>query len=121
MKKFKLPDRRQNLLLANVNLDSVAQVGSAVRIINDFIDDLDTLEMEKRYAMEIMTGQRPIHPKTILKVALFAMHNCRFSLRKMEEDLEFNLMYRWLTGDIRIDHAKALGVTAQGGKSWVDF
>jgi transposase len=105
MKNFRIPDRRQSLLLANVNLDSVAPMGSAVRIINDFIDDLDTTELEKRYAMNVTTGQRPIHPKTFLKVSLFAIHNCRFSLRKVEEDLEFNLMYRWLTGDIRIDHS----------------
>ena len=65
-----------------MNLDSVAQVGSAVRIMNDFVDDLDTTEKEKRYAMDVTTGQRPIHPKTIVKVALFAIHNCRFSLRK---------------------------------------
>lgn len=105
MKKFRIPDRRQNLLLANVNLDSVAPIGSAVRIINDFVDDLDTVALEKRYAMDVQTGQPPIHPKTFIKVALFAINNCRFSLRKMEEDIEFNLMYRWLTGDIRIDHS----------------
>jgi transposase len=105
MKRFQFPDRRQNLLLAHVNLDSVAPVGSAVRTIDELVNKLDTRELEKGYAMEVQTGQRPIHPKTILKIALFAMHNCRFSLRKMEEDLEFNLMYRWLSGDIRIDHS----------------
>lgn len=105
MKKFIVPDRRQKLLLANVDLDSVALEGSAVRIINDFVDKLNTKELENEYKLKVLTGQTPIHPKTILKVALFAIHNCRFSLRKMEEDIKNNLLYRWLTGDIRIDHS----------------
>jgi len=42
--------------------------------------------------------------KTLLKVALLALHSCRFSLRKMEEDTINNLAYKWLTGDMTIDH-----------------
>jgi len=34
-----------------------------------------------------------------------AIHNCRFSLRKIEYDTKYNLVYRWLTGDKIIDHS----------------
>lgn len=105
MKKFLIPERNQLMLMTNVSLDSVAPVGSAVRSINDLVDELNTLEIEKEYDLFTETGRKPIHPKTILKVALYAMHNCRFSLRKMEHDTEFNLTYRWITGNTVIDHS----------------
>ena len=91
--------------MTHVALDTVAPVGSAVRSINDLVDELDTSDIEKEYALMTVTGRRPLHPKTILKVALYAIHNCRFSLRKMEYDTEFNLAYRWLTGNTVIDHS----------------
>lgn len=104
MRHFKNPLRDQGLLIAHVILDSVAPVGSAVRAINDMIDALDTSEIEKSYDLDSVTGRLPFHPKTIIKVCLFAIHSCRFSLRKMEADTELNLGYRWLTGNEIIDH-----------------
>jgi len=105
MRRFIEPERKQLLLLANVSLDSVAPVGSAVRTIDELVERLDTSEIERSYDMEAEKGQEPLHPKTLIKVALFALHNCRFSLRKMESDTELNLAYRWLTGDRKIDHS----------------
>lgn len=105
MRRFIEPERKQLLLLAHVSLDSVAPVGSAVRTIDELVERLDTSEIEASYDMEAEKGQEPLHPKTLIKVALFALHNCRFSLRKMESDTELNLAYRWLTGDRKIDHS----------------
>lgn len=105
MRAFIKPERNQLLLLANVNLETIAPVGSAVRTINDLVDRLDTSAIEATYDMESELGRNPFHPKTIIKVALFALHNCRFSLRKMESDTCLNLAYRWLTGDQKIDHS----------------
>jgi len=105
MRRFIKPERNQLLLLAHVHLDSVAPIGSAVRTIDELVDRLDTSTIEATYAMEAEKGQEPLHPKTLIKVALFALHNCRFSLRKMESDTGLNLAYRWLTGDRGIDHS----------------
>ena len=105
MRHFRLPDRDQNYLLMNVNLDSVAPVGSALRSIDSLVDMLDTASIEKTYDMKTAQGNTPIHPKTLIKIALWAMHNCRFSLRKMEEDTVNNLGYKWLTGGAIIDHS----------------
>jgi transposase len=93
------------LLFANVDLNSVAPLGSAVYVIDKLVDELDTSEMEREYDLESEKGNEPFHPKTLIKVALYAMHNVRFSLRKMEHDTGFNLGYRWLTGDKGIDHS----------------
>ncbi len=105
MRTFIEPERNQLLLLTNVNLETVAPIGSAVRTIDELVDHLDTSAIERNYDLESEQGQYPIHPKTLIKVALFALHNCRFSLRKMESDTELNLAYRWLTGDRKIDHS----------------
>lgn len=105
MRRFIEPQRNQLLLLANVSLDSVAPVGSTVRTIDELVERLDTSKIEASYDLEAEKGAEPLHPKTLIKVALFALHNCRFSLRKMESDTELNLAYRWLTGDRKIDHS----------------
>jgi transposase len=91
-------------LFANVDLETIAPIGSVLRVIDEMVDHLDTSDIEKEYDLESPQGQEPIHPKTLIKIALYAMHNCRFSTRKMEEDTAFNLSYRWLTGDMTIDH-----------------
>lgn len=105
MRSFIEPERNQLLLLTNVNLETVAPVGSAVRAIDELVNRLDTTAIEATYDLETEQGQNPFHPKTLLKVALFAIQNCRFSLRKMESDTALNLAYRWLTGDRTIDHS----------------
>jgi len=105
MPAFIVPNRDQMLLMTQVRLADYAPEGSAVRIINDMIDILDTKAIEAAYDVESEGGRPPFHPKTILKVALLAIHNCRFSLRKMEADTRDNLCYQWLTGAMRIDHS----------------
>jgi len=105
MPAFIVPERSQRILLTEVDLDTVAPPGSAVRIIDELVDSLDTSVIEVHYDVESDTGRPPFHPKTLLKVALLALHSCRFSLRKMEQDTVNNLAYRWLTGDMAVDHS----------------
>jgi len=106
MPAFIVPNRSQQILLTEVSLDTVAPPGSAVSIINDLIDSLDTSAIEAQYDVGSDTGRPPFHPKTLLKVALLALHSCRFSLRKIEQDTVNNLAYRWLTGDMAVDHSR---------------
>lgn len=105
MKTFKKPNREQQLLFATVKLDTIAPIGSPLRTIDELVDKLDTGKIEATYDFETKTGARPMHPKTLIKVALYALHNCRFSLRKIESDTQFHLGYRWITGDEKIDHS----------------
>jgi len=91
--------------MMQIRLEDYAPEGSAVRIINDMVDLLDTRAIEGAYDVQSAGGRPPFHPKTILKVALLAIHNCRFSLRKMEADTRNNLCYQWLTGAMKIDHS----------------
>ena len=105
MRTFKTPDRNKIYLFTNVSLDSIAPIGSVVRTIDELVEKLNTSDIESTYDLESEKGREPIHPKTLIKVALYALHNCRFSLRKMEEDTKNHLGYRWLTGDEEIDHS----------------
>jgi len=93
------------LLMTQVRLEDYAPPGSAVRIIDEMVELLDTSGIESAYEVECAGGRSPFHPKTMLKVALLALHSCRFSLRKMEADTRDNLPYQWLTGAMKIDHS----------------
>jgi transposase len=105
MPAFMVPERSQRILLTEVDLDTIAPPGSAVRIIDELVDSLDTTAIEAHYDVASDIGRPPFHPKTLLKVALLALQSCRFSLRKMEQDTGNNLAYRWLTGDAVVDHS----------------
>jgi transposase len=100
-----VPERSQRILLTEIDLDSIAPPGSAVQVIDELVESLDTSEIEAHYAIASEVGRSPFHPKTLVKVALLALHNCRFSLRKMEQDTTNHLAYRWLTGDKGVDHS----------------
>jgi transposase len=91
--------------MTEVDLDSIAPVGSPLRTIDELVESLDTREIEKVYDFDSAQGQNPFHPKTFIKVALYAIYNCRFSLRKMQDDTTNHLGYKWLTGDRSIDHS----------------
>ena len=105
MRTFITPNRKQKLLLTEVDLDSIAPLGSALRYIDELVEKLDTGGIEKSYDLECEQGRNPIHPKTFIKVGLYALYNCRFSLRKIQSDIEQHLGYKWLTGDRGIDHS----------------
>lgn len=105
MPAFRVPERSQRILLTEIELDTIAPPGSAVRIIDELVDALDTSAIEAHYDVVCEVGRPPFHPKTLVKVALLALQSCRFSLRKMEQDTVNNLAYRWLTGDEVVDHS----------------
>jgi len=52
VRSFKVPNQNQLLLLTHVSLDSIAPVGSALRCIDEVVDQLDTREIEKNYDLE---------------------------------------------------------------------
>ncbi len=105
MRAFITPNREQKILITEVDLDSIAPVGSPLRTIDELVESLDTREIEKVYDLDSPQGQEPFHPKTYIKVALYAIYNCRFSLRKMQDDTTNHLGYKWLTGDRSMDHS----------------
>jgi transposase len=84
MRQFFVSNCKQQLFFTQIDLESIAPVGSALRIIDALVEDLDTSAIEAKYDLESEQGREPIYPKTFINVVLYALHNCRFSLRKME-------------------------------------
>lgn len=105
MRSFIEPNRKQKLLLTEIDLDSIAPIGSALRYIDELVEMFDTSAIEGTYDLDSEQGRNPIHPKTFIKLGLYALYNCRFSLRKIQEDIENHLGYKWLSGDRAIDHS----------------
>ena len=68
VRSFIIPDRKQKLLLTEVDLDTVAPLGSVLRYIDELVEMLDTSEIEKTYDLDSEKGREPIHPKTHIKV-----------------------------------------------------
>lgn len=104
MPQFEMPDKEQLLMLQTVYLRSVAPKDSVVYMIDNIVDGLDTSAFEAVYDTECPRGQNPIHPKTLIKVCLYAIYQGRFSTRKMEKDTTYDLGYMYLTGARSIDH-----------------
>ena len=75
MPAFMVPERSQRILLTEIDLDIVAPPGSAVRIIDELVESLDTSEIEAHYDVASDVGRPPFHPKTLVKVAMLALHN----------------------------------------------
>jgi transposase len=98
MRKFIKPQRNQLLMLQTFDLNSITLPGSALHSIDTIVESLDTSAFEAAYDLESSRGNNPIDPKTIIKVCLFALHNGRFSTRKMEYDTGHHLGYMFLTG-----------------------
>ena len=105
MRRFIKPNRKQLLMFHEIDLNSIAPAGSTVHTIDTIVDDLDTSKYEEAYDLESAQGANPIHPKTIIKVCLYAIHTNRFSTRKMEYDAGHHLGYMYLTGARSIDHS----------------
>ena len=52
MRSFIVLDRKQKLLLSEVDLDTVPPLGSAPRYIDELVDMFDTSEIEKTYDLD---------------------------------------------------------------------
>lgn len=104
MPQFEIPNPDQLVMLQYVYLRSIVSENPTVNLINSVVDRLDTLLFEAAYDTEAARGNEPIHPKTIIKVCLYALHRGRFTTRKMEQDTTYDVGYMFLTGCRTIDH-----------------
>lgn len=66
MRAFITPNREQKILMAEVDLDSIAPVGSALRTIDELVASLDTRDIGKVYDFDSAQGHNPFHPKTYI-------------------------------------------------------
>lgn len=100
MKQFKDYAQGQMQLLPP-SLEELVPEGHLSRVINTFIDNLDT---EALYQAFPGGGAPPYHPIMMLKVLIYSYCTKTFSSREIERNLKQDIVHMWLSGMQRPDH-----------------
>ena len=78
------------------SFDSFVPKDSPARLVNDIVDNLAIDEIMATYKGG---GTSSYHPRMMLKVIFFAYMNNVYSCRKIEKQMEQNVLYMWLSGN----------------------
>lgn len=97
---YKTYDQDQ-LSLLPPSYDDLVPDNHPVRIVNTIIDSLDISVLEKGYKGG---GTSSYHPRMLLKVLIYAYLRNLYSSRKIEQALQENIHFMWLSGQSKPDH-----------------
>ena len=110
-------NRDQTLLFPEVIEDYIDE-DNPVRFIDTYVDSLDLVQLEFKYAVEAETGRPPYNPADILKLYIYGYLNSIRSSRKLEQETHRNIEVVWLLkklhpdfktiADFRRDNKKAI-------------
>ncbi len=88
-------------MLLPPSLDELIAADHPVRIVNKVIDQINIDPLIKKYKAG---GTSSFHPRMLLKVLVFAYINNIYSSRKIEEALQQNISFMWLSAMNTPDH-----------------
>jgi transposase len=97
---FKTYNQSQPMLLPP-SLEELIAPNHPVRIVNKVIDQLNIDPLINKYKPG---GTSSFHPRMLLKVLVFAYINNIYSSRKIEEALQQNIHFMWLSAMSTPDH-----------------
>ncbi len=97
---FKQYNQQQAFLLPP-SLDELVKVDHPVRVVNEVMDKVDIDPLLKKFKGG---GTSSYHPKMLLKVLVYAYITNTYSSRKIEEALQSNIHFMWLSGMSQPDH-----------------
>ena len=97
---FKTYDQQQAMLLPP-SLDELIAQNHPVRIVNKVLDQINIEPLIAKYKAG---GTSSFHPRMLLKVLVFAYINNIYSSRKIEEALQQNIYFMWLSAMSTPDH-----------------
>ena len=97
---FKTYNQAQPMLLPP-SLDELIIATHPVRVVNKVIDQINIDPLIAKYKPG---GTSSFHPRMLLKVLVFAYINNIYSSRKIEEALQQNIHFMWLSGMSTPDH-----------------
>lgn len=89
------------ILLLPPSLDEKIPENHPVRVVNRVIDQISISALEKKYEGG---GTSSYHPKMLLKVMVYSYLTNVYSSRKIEEALQQNIHFMWLSGMNEPDH-----------------
>jgi transposase len=97
---FKAYNQQQAMLLPP-SLEELISANHPVRVVNKVLDQIDIMPLIAKYKVG---GTSSFHPKMLLKVLVFAYINNIYSSRKIEEALQQNIHFMWLSAMSNPDH-----------------
>jgi transposase len=97
---FKTYDQSQ-LSLLPPSYDDLVPANHPVRIVNTIVDQIDISALERSYKGG---GTSSYHPRMLLKVIIYAYLRNMYSSRKIEQALQENIHFMWLSGQSKPDH-----------------
>jgi len=95
------PYSPNQIMLLPPSFDEKIPALHPVRIVNRIIDSINIVPLEKKYEGG---GTSSYHPKMLLKVMVYAYLTNIYSSRKIEEALQQNIHFMWLSGMNEPDH-----------------
>jgi transposase len=97
---FKAYHQRQAMLLPP-SLDELIAINHPVRVVDEVLSKIDIQPLVRQYKTG---GTSSYHPGMLLKVLVYAYINNIYSSRKIEEALQQNIHFMWLSGMSTPDH-----------------
>ena len=97
---FKAYHQRQAMLLPP-SLDELIAANHPVRVVDDVLSKIDIRPLIRQYKTG---GASSYHPGMLLKVLVYSYINNIYSSRKIEEALQQNIHFMWLSGMSMPDH-----------------
>ena len=97
---FKAYHQRQAMLLPP-SLDELIGADHPVRVVDEVLSKINVEPLIKKYPTG---GAGSYHPAMLLKVLVYAYMNNIYSSRKIEEALQQNIHFMWLSGMSTPDH-----------------
>ena len=92
---------QNQLSLIPPSYDDLVPKNHPVRIVNTIVDHLDISSLEKTYKGG---GTSSYHPRMLLKVVIYSYLRNIYSSRKIEQALQENVHFMWLSGQSKPDH-----------------
>lgn len=92
---------QNQLSLIPPSYDDLVPKNHPVRIVNTIVDHLDIASLEKTYKGG---GTSSYHPRMLLKVVIYSYLRNIYSSRKIEQALQENVHFMWLSGQSKPDH-----------------
>jgi len=92
---------QSQLSLLPPSYDELVPSNHPVRIVNTIIDNIDISSIEKTYKGG---GTSSYHPRMLLKVIVYSYLRNIYSSRKIEQALQENIHFMWLSGQNKPDH-----------------
>jgi len=109
---------RNQIILFPESIDEYVSDNNSIRIIDEYIKQLDLKRLGFKRAVNPLMGRPPYHPKDMLKLYLYGYLNRIRSSRRLEQEAIRNLEVIWLLkklkpdfktiADFRKDNKKAL-------------